>query len=256
LFVTIIIMIIATASQKGGVGKTATSVNLASCLGQRTLLVDLDPQGACSISLGIDPDSLSTTIYDALTERANIRDVILPTSYGFDLAPSNIDLAEAELALAATPGREFALRRALSPVLDSYDQIVIDTPPTLGLLTMNAFAVADSVLIPVSTQLLSLRGLATLMETIEKIRRYSINPELTVLGILPTKYDRRLIHARQVLEYLDTFTTQQGIRLFSPVRATVRFDESVNEHTPFVLLYPDDEASSAFREVAEHVRQT
>jgi len=249
-------MIVATASQKGGVGKTATALNVSACLGLRTLLVDLDPQGACSISLGIDADSLETTIYEALTERASIRDAILPTSYGFDLAPSNIDLAEAELALAATPGREFALKRALAPVAGEYSHIVIDTPPTLGLLTMNAFAVADSVLIPVSTQLLSLRGLATLMDTIEKIRRYSINPDLKVLGILPTKYDGRTIHARQVLEYLGNFAHENHIRLFSPVRSTVRFDEAVNEHTPYVLLYPDDEASHAYEEVASYVRQT
>src|SRR5688500_10420014 len=124
-------MIIAVASQKGGVGKTASALNIAACLGDKTLLVDLDPQGACAISLGIDADSLSQTVYDALMERAALSEIITPTPFGFDLAPANIDLAEAEILLQAVPGREYALKRALEPVVSNYTTILIDTPPTL-----------------------------------------------------------------------------------------------------------------------------
>lgn len=242
--------VITISNQKGGQAKTTSAINIAACLGVRTLLVDLDPQGGCAVSLGHDPDNLNTTVYDCLTERAKASDAILPTAFGFDLLPANVDLAEAELALAATPGREFALKRALAPIVSEYHTILIDTPPTLGLLTLNAFAASDAVLIPISTQLLSLRGLSTLMDTIDKLRRYSINPELSVLGLLPTRHDSRTTHARQVLDYLGNFAIENHLRVFPPVRSTVRFDEAINERTPFVLLYPEDAATSAYEEVA------
>lgn len=224
--------------------------------GYRTLLVDLDPQGACSISLGINPDDLTTTVYDTLVSETPVTDAIHNTPFGFDLLPANIDLAEAELALAGRPLREYALRRALQSVRDRYDYIVIDTPPTLGLLTINAFAAADQVLIPVSTQLLSLRGLATLFDTITRMKRYEVNSDLEVLGILPTKYDSRTIHAREILAYLAEFGATHDTLTFPPVRATVRFDEAPNEQTPFVLLYPDDPATKAYKEVVDSVIQT
>lgn len=246
-------MIICVSNQKGGIAKTTSAINLAACLGVDTLLVDFDPQGACAISLGIDPDTLECTVYDALLERSTARGAIIPTSYGFDLLPANIDLAEAELALSAMTGREYALKRALRPIVDDYQTIIIDTPPTLGLLTVNAFAAADSVLIPVSTQLLSLRGLRTLTETIQKIQRYDINPTLTIAGVLPTKFDNRTIHAREVLEYLKIFGREANLRVFEPVRSTVRFDESTNEHVPFVLRYPDDPASLVYEGVAHEL---
>jgi chromosome partitioning protein len=139
--------------------------------------------------------------------------------------------------------------------LSDYDNILIDTPPTLGLLTINALAAADNALIPVSTQLLSLRGLATLIETIEKVKRYEINAGLSILGIVPTKYDRRTIHAREVLSYLTEVGTQVNAPIFPPIRSTVRFDEATNLQTPFVVLYPDDEATHAYKEIASYVQQ-
>lgn len=252
-------MIIAVANQKGGVAKSTSAINIAALLaqcGQRVLLVDLDPQGACAISLGIDPDDLKITVYDALVERAKAAEAIVSTNFGFDLLPANIDLAEAEMVLQSLPRWEDALTRALEPIRKRYDTILIDTPPTLGQLTMNAFAAADSVLIPVSTQLLSLRGLATLIDTIDKVKRYKINEDLQILGILPTKYDGRTIHAREILAYLAEFGASHDTMTFPPIRATVRFDEAPNEQTPFVLLYPNDEATKAYKEVVDYVLET
>lgn len=246
-------MIVTICQQKGGTGKSTTALNLSACLGEGTLLVDLDPQGACAISLGINPDELDVTVYDALTERADVTQAIIPTSYGFDLLPANIDLAAAEVELTSMPGRDYALRRALKPVLDTYQHVVIDTPPTLGLLTINALATSDTVLIPTSTQLLTLRGLDTLLDTIERIRRYEINPDLAIAGILPTKFDRRTVHARQVLEYLISFGESHRITIYEPIPSTVRFDEATNEHTPFVVRFPDHSATQAYKEVAREL---
>lgn len=245
-------MIICVANIKGGVGKTTSTLNLAACLGAGTLVVDLDPQGGCATSLGIDADALSPTVYDVLLgEHLSAHEAIIPTDYGFALLPSNIDLAQAELTLAGMPMREYALRRKLSLLATEYRTILIDTPPTLGLLTVNAFASADRVLIPVSTQLLSLRGLRSLLETIDKLKRYDVNDKLEIAGILPTKYDGRTIHAREVLSYLQAFGQAHQIPVFAPVRSTVRFDETTNEQTPFVVAYPDDPASLVFKGVAD-----
>lgn len=242
--------------QKGGVAKTTTAINLAACLaeiGRRTLLIDTDPQGACSISLGIDPDALDASIHSALINDVPLAEVILSTAFGFDLAPANIDLAEAELQLSAIPLRELVLDRALRALQGSYDVVIIDTPPTLGLLTVNAFAAANSVLIPVSTQLLSLRGLTTLLNTVEKLKRFRVNEGLEILGILPTRYDYRTVHAQQVFQYLQAFGRERDIPVFRPIAATVRFDEAPNEHKPFVLMYPEHQAAEAYRQLAEEI---
>lgn len=249
-------MIVTVASQKGGVGKTASCIALASCLaalGRRTLLVDLDPQGACSISLGIDADELSQTVYDVLIGDTPAESIVITTPFGFDLAPSNIDLAEAELALSSTPLREYVFRRRFGALLRSYQAVVIDTPPTLGLLTINAFAASGSVLIPVSTQLLSLRGLVTLLATIDKLRHYGVNDSLAIAGILPTKFDSRTVHSREVLTHLQQFGQERGITVFDPVVATVRFDDAVNEQQPFPVAYPEHPASDAYRKVANEL---
>jgi chromosome partitioning protein len=249
-------MIIACSSQKGGVGKTASAVALSTCsaaAGYSTLLVDLDPQGACSISLGLDPDTLETTLYDVLTRDTSPDSIIQTTAFGFDLAPSNIDLAEAELALSSTPLREYVFKRRFGAVLSRYDVVYIDTPPTLGLLTINAFAASDSVLIPVSTQLLSLRGLRTLLETIDKLRHYGVNETLAIAGVIPTKYDHRTLHSREVLEHLQGFGKQQGFHVFPPVPATVRFDDAINEQKPFPVAYPDHPASEVYRRISEQL---
>jgi chromosome partitioning protein len=250
-------VVVTIANQKGGVAKTTTAVNLGAALathGNRVLLVDLDPQGACSLSLGIPSHEFQKTVYNVLTDpNATLQSVIIPTDAGFDLAPSNIDLARAELDLREKYKREETLKRKLEPVLRRYDAIIVDTPPTLGMLTINALAASDEVVIPVSTQFMSLRGLDDILKTIRDLVMYDVNPKLAVAGILPTKFDPRTVHGRQVMEYLTQFCTDRGLRLFEPVRSTVRFDEAPNEQKPFVLLNPDHEGTRAYLRLAEEV---
>src|SRR2546430_506064 len=192
--------VISFANQKGGVAKTTTTLNLGVAFaehGLKVLLVDLDPQGNLTMSQGLNPDSIERSMFDVLVHRLSIQDVIHHTEV--DLAVSSIDLAGAELALSSMIGRERALEKALLPVRDNYDFILVDTPPSLGLLTVNALVAADSVIVPVQCEYLSLRGLVQLENTLSMVRE-NLNPLVEIKGILATMYDRRLLHSREAVE--------------------------------------------------------
>src|SRR5947207_8839352 len=189
---------VAVCNQKGGVGKTTTTINLGAALaeqGRRVLLVDFDPQGALSVGLGIQPHDIDNTVYNLLMERdVAAHDVLYKTSVaGMDLMPSNIDLSGAEVQLVHEVGREFVLGRCLEPVLPEYDIVLIDCQPSLGLLTVNALACARGVLVPLECEYFAMRGVALLMETIDKVSR-RLSPKLTMAGLAATIYDSRTLH--------------------------------------------------------------
>ena len=250
--------VLVVANQKGGVAKTTTAVNLAAALGtqlgKRVLLIDLDPQAGCALCIGMDTTSLRKSIHNVLVEPGtDLASVIAKTGFGFHLAPSNIDLAAAELQLKEMMAREFVLQRKLAPVLPRYDYVIIDTPPTLGMLTINALSAARFVLIPMACQYMALRGLDTLLGTIDQVRK-DLNPRLSLLGILATNYDSRTLHSREVFEYLTQLCERQDLPLFNTyIKSSVRFHEAPNERKPLILLHPELEGAKAYVEVAQEV---
>ena len=196
--------IAAVCNQKGGVGKTTTTINLGAALaemGRRVLLVDFDPQGALSVGLGIQPHELDVTVYNLLMERGTTAaDIVMKTNVaGMDLMPSNIDLSGAEVQLVSEVGREFVLGRVLEPMFAEYDIVLIDCQPSLGLLTVNALACAHGVLVPLECEYFAMRGVALLMETIDKVST-RLNPNLVMDGLVATMYDSRTLHSREVLQ--------------------------------------------------------
>jgi chromosome partitioning protein len=244
--------VVAMCNQKGGVGKTTSTINLGAALaeyGRRVLLVDMDPQGALSAGLGVPHYELEQTIHNLLVEpRVSIDDVLLHTRVPhMDLVPSNIDLSAAEIQLVNEVGREQTLARALHPVLDRYDYVLIDCQPSLGLLTVNGLACADGVVIPTECEFFSLRGLALLTDTVEKVRD-RLNPKLEISGILLTRYDPRTINSREVMARV---VERFGDLVFDTViTRTVRFPETTVAGEPITTWAPKSGGAIAYRALA------
>src|SRR5436189_4446306 len=243
--------VIAFANQKGGVAKTTTTLNLGVALGERgfrVLLIDLDPQGNLTMSQGLNPDSIERSLFDVLVHRIPMDEVIVHREV--DLAVSSIDLAGAELALSSQIGRERALEKALKPIKERYDYVLIDTPPSLGLLTINAFVAATGVIVPVQTEYLSLRGLVQLENTLQMVRE-NLNPDVEIIGIVPTMYDKRVTHAREADEILrENF----GDLVYNTrIRKTIRFAEAPVKGTSVLAYEPAGEAANMYRDLAKEV---
>jgi chromosome partitioning protein len=247
--------VVALCNQKGGVGKTTSTINLGAALteyGRRVLLVDFDPQGALSVGLGVQPHQLDRTVYDVLMESSvGLDDVLLKTNVpGMDLVPSNIDLSAAEVQLVNEVAREQTLARALTPALPDYDLVLIDCQPSLGLLTVNALTAADEVVIPLECEFFSLRGVALLIDTIEKVRE-RLNPRLHIAGILATMYDSRTVHGREVFaRVVEAF----GDTVFDTViTRTVRFPETTVAGEPITTWAPSSSGAQQYRALAKEV---
>jgi chromosome partitioning protein len=244
--------VVAMCNQKGGVGKTTSTINLGAALaeyGRRVLLVDMDPQGALSAGLGVPHYELEKTVHNLLIEpRVSIDDVLIPSRVkNMDLVPSNIDLSAAEIQLVNEVGREQTLARALHPVLDRYDYVLIDCQPSLGLLTVNGLSCSDGVVIPTECEFFSLRGLALLTDTVDKVRD-RLNPKLEISGILLTRFDPRTVNAREVMARV---VERFGDLVFDTViTRTVRFPETTVAGEPITTWAPKSGGAMAYRSLA------
>ena len=243
--------VIAFANQKGGVAKTTTTLNLAAAFseeGHRVLCVDMDPQANLTMSQGIDPETLERSMFDVLVHDLSIREVIRRREV--DVACSSIDLAGAEIAMSMKIGRERSLDKALRGIVEDYDFICIDTPPSLGLLTINALTAADKVIVPVQCEYLSMRGLIQLQNTLSMIRE-NLNPDVDIAGILPTMVDSRTLHAKEAIEILEE---NFGDRVFGArIRKTIRFAEAPVKGMSVLKYDPTGTAADAYRQLAKEV---
>ncbi len=247
--------VIAMCNQKGGVGKTTTTINLGAALaeiGRRVLVVDFDPQGAASVGLGVSPHELDLTVYNLMMERhADIRQVLRKTTVeGLDLLPANFDLSAAEVQLVGEVGRESVLSRVLRPVVDEYDVILVDCQPSLGLLTVNALTAAHGVLIPLECEFFALRGVALLVETIEKVRD-RLNPRLQVDGILATMYDSRTLHSREVIARV--YEAFGDTLLQTVIGRTVKFPDASVAAEPITSYASAHPGAQAYRQLAREL---
>ena len=245
--------ILAIANQKGGVGKTTTSVNLAACLGakrKKVLLVDCDPQGNATSGFGINKSELPLTIYDLLINGKSVTDILQKTDYQVDVVPANIELAGAEVELVAAISRETRLKKALDAVREGYDYIIIDCPPSLGLLTLNALAAADAVLMPIQCEFYALEGVAQLMNTIQLVRD-NLNPTLGIEGVLMTMYDGRTKLATDVVaEVRKNFG---DIVFHTLIPRTVRLSEAPSYGQPILYYDKKSKGATVYQELAKEV---
>jgi chromosome partitioning protein len=243
--------VIAFANQKGGVAKTTSTLNLAVALAEKkhkVLAIDLDPQGNLTMSQGLNPDSIERSMYDVLVHKLPIEQIVHQGE--IDLAVSSIDLAGAELALSSMIGRERALEKALVEAKNQYDFVVVDTPPSLGLLTINALVAANGVIVPVQCEYLSLRGLVQLENTLSMIRE-NLNPSVEIIGILPTMYDNRTLHSREAVEILQE---NFGDLVFKTrIRKTIRYAEAPVKGVSVLKYDPSGSAAEAYRDLAKEV---
>ena len=243
--------VIAFANQKGGVAKTTTTLNLGVAfreMGHRVLLVDLDPQGNLTMSQGLNPDVIERSMFDVLVHKVPISEIIEQREV--DLAVASIDLAGAELALSSLIGRERALEKALVEVRERYDFILVDTPPSLGLLTINAFVAATGVIVPVQCEYLSLRGLVQLENTLAMVRE-NLNPHVSVEGIVATMFDGRTLHSREAIEILEENFGELVFR--TRIRKTVRYAEAPVKGSSVLKYDPTGAAAEAYRELAREI---
>ncbi len=242
-------------NQKGGVGKTTTTINLGAAIaetGRKVLLIDFDPQGSASIGLGVQPHDLDISVYNLLMERDVAPDEVIRQTRvpNLDLLPANIDLSAAEVQLVQEVAREYTLQRVLDPILPSYDVILIDCAPSLGLLTVNALTASNGIIVPLECEFFALRGLAMLTDTIGKVQD-RLNPKLEIVGILGTMFDGRTTHAREVL---DRVVQAFDERVFHTViRRTVKFPETTVVGEPITTYAPTSAAATQYRDLAREV---
>jgi chromosome partitioning protein len=243
--------VIAFANQKGGVAKTTTALNLAVAFkesGHRVLAVDMDPQGNLTMSQGVDPDKVDRSMFDVLVHRIPIREVIVERE--IDVAVASIDLAGAEIAMSTQIGRERSLQKALDAVKEDYDFVCIDTPPSLGLLTVNALTAANKVIVPVQCEYLSMRGLVQLQNTLQMIRE-NLNPGVEIEGILPTMLDSRTVHAKEAVEILEENFGELVFK--SRIRKAIKFAEAPVRGSSVLKYDPNGKAAGAYRDLAKEV---
>jgi len=247
--------VIAMCNQKGGVGKTTTTINLGAALselGYRVLLLDFDPQGAASVGVGVNPHELELSVYNVMMDRdTQIADIVLPTSIPLlDVAPANIDLSAAEVQLVGEVARESVLARKLRPVLSEYDVVLIDCQPSLGLLTVNALTASNGVLIPLESEFFALRGVALLVDTIEKVRD-RLNPDLEIDGILATMFDARTLHSREVVNRV--YEAFGDTLLHTVIGRTVKFPDATVAAEPITEFAPTHPGANAYRQLAREL---
>lgn len=247
-------MIIALANQKGGVAKTTSTICLGGILAQKgtVLAIDLDPQGNLTTGLGVEVADDQISCYDVITEQAEVLDAVVTTKSGISLLPTDINLAKGETEILMKVGNFYILKEKLAPVLNQYQHILIDCPPSLGLLTVNALAAADAVLIPVQCQFFALKGLAALLETVASVQK-RLNPQLQILGVLPTMAENTVM-TQDVLDSLKK--RLQDIHIFEPVPKSIKFSESNLAGEPIHIYANDKKLVQPYRAIANLIQQS